>query len=431
MLASYFSYKAYQAPEANYEDNQFNLAIAEQHLDEIANATHPLGSVEHRIVREYIVQTAIELGYEVQLDTIVDKQVYRNYAMLSDIKNVVIRKPGTDPAGTIAFAAHYDSQPNTLGAADDGAPIAAMLSLLETIKNKSYKNDVIFIITDGEETGLSGAAMFVQNNPLAPTLNYLFNFEARGNAGPVLGFEPNEKNNHVMDIFLDLEYSMASSLMYDVYRLMPNDTDFTHFKKLQLGGISMAMIDGFVNYHSMTDTPENIDKGSFYHHGKIIAQLIDKMGNDDLQGTHDYNMTYFNTFGYNSVQYKPFWNIVMWVLSLILFAFYIPLVYKENKLIPLLIGIFTSLGLIIASLLLVFILSKGITLIYPHYNAFYSSNFYNAAQYFVGFLAGHDFTTYMWRWSLALCSIGKLLHNCSCLSILVNSASKKIDKRRR
>lgn len=387
MVVSYLSYTAYQAPEADYHDPQFNLKLAEEHLQQIASDVHVIGSQEHKKVREYIARVANEMDYEVQLDTVVDLQSYGNYSMISDIKNIVIRKPGSSPAGTIAFAAHYDSQTNTPGAADDGAPIAAMLSLMQTIKDRTFKNDIVFIITDGEESGLSGASMFVKNNPLAPKLNYLFNFEARGNSGPVLGFEPNEKNNQVMDIFLDLDYSLASSLMYDVYRLMPNDTDFTHFKKLQIGGISMAHIDGFVNYHAMTDTPKNMDSRSFYHHGKLISQLIDKMGNDDLQGTHDYNMTYFNTYGYNSVQYKPYWNIVMWILSLIIFGFYIPLIYKDKSAVRILTGIFISMGLLIAAILTTFLMCKAIVWLYPHYSAFYSNNFYNAGQYFVGFLA--------------------------------------------
>ncbi len=190
-----------------------------------------------------------------------------------------------------------------------------------------------------------------------------------------------------MDLFLDLEHSFASSLMYDVYRLMPNDTDFTHFKKLDIGGISLAMIDNYVTYHSMTDSPSNIDAGSFYHHGKLIAQLMDKLGNDSLENTHDYNMTYFNTLGSHSIQYRPYWNIVFWICSIVLFFIYVPLVSEKKKITSILTGILGAILLIVGSMLLSFGLGWIIVKAYPHYSAFYDNNFYNSSQYILCFLA--------------------------------------------
>ncbi len=386
LALGYLATYMYKAPKADFQDPDFNLESTISHLEEIAKDAHPIGTSEHKRVHDYIASEATKMGYNVQLDTLVDHQNYWGYHTITDIHNIIITKIGTNPKGTIAFAAHYDSQPNTPGAADDAAPIATMLSIMETIKDKSYENDIAFIITDGEETGLSGASLFTQLNPLAPKIEFLFNFEARGNSGPLLGFEPNTKNNFTMDMYLDLEYSMASSLMYDVYRLMPNDTDFTHFKKLDIGGISMAITEGFVNYHSMTDTPENIDKSSLYHYGKIITQLIDKLGNDSLEADHSYDMTYFNTIGYHSVQYKPIWNLILLILSILLFVLYIPLLESKKSFVKIIIGLFNTILFLALSLLCVFVISWILEIVYPHYKAFYSSNFYNAKEYFLGFI---------------------------------------------
>ncbi len=377
----------YKAPHADYNDPNFDLRKAEEHLQNIAQKPHPLGNAEHERVRNYIVDQAISMGYTVQIDTLVDYQNYHGYAIVSDIKNIIVSKKGTQSNGTIAFAAHYDSQPNTPGAADDATPIANMLSIMETIKDQTFDNDLVFIITDGEETGLSGAALFTSQHTSTSELKYLFNFEARGNSGPLLAFEPNELNNHIMDIYLDLDYSLASSLMYDIYKLLPNDTDFTHFKKLDIDGISMAMIDGFVHYHSMTDTPENIDKSSVYHFGKMMAQLIEKLGNDTLETTRTYDMTYFNTIGYHSVQYRPIWNIIMLGISFILFIFYIPTVIEKVKVPHFIGGFLGALLVFLISLFAMYLFSRTIEFFYPHYTAFYRSNFYNAGQYFLGFAA--------------------------------------------
>lgn len=376
----------YQAPKADYNDPEFNLSKAEEILSELAKAPHPIATAEHKRVHDFIADKAIAMGYQVQQDSLVEHDNRWGTQTITEIQNIIIIKPGSAPKGTIAFAAHYDSQPNTLGAADDAAPIAVMLSMMDDLKNKTYENDIAFIITDGEETGLSGASIFTKMNPLAPKLNYLFNFEARGNSGPLLGFEPNKKNNHIMDLYLDLDFSLASSLMYDVYSLMPNDTDFTHFKKLDIGGISMAMTEGFVNYHSMTDTPENINKSSLYHFGKIMTQLIDRLGNDDMLGTHDYDMTYFNTIGYHSIQYKPYWNLIMLIISCFLYLLYAQLISKKADIPGIIIGIFGAVLFVVISLLVVFGMSYLIGFIYPHYKAFYRNNFYNATEYFLGFI---------------------------------------------
>ena len=384
---AYLSTYLQKAPKANYEDPNFNLKKAEEQLQTIAREVHPIASLEHTNVRNHIVNEAQKMGYKIQVDTTADYQSWGNYEIITDVFNIIISKPGTNPKGTIAFAAHYDSQPNTPGAADDAAPVSCMLSIMESIKDKSYENDLVFLITDAEETGLNGASVFTQSNPLAPKLNYLFNFEARGNSGPVLGFEPNEKNNYVMDMFLDMDHTIASSLMYDVYRLMPNNTDFTHFKKLDLGGISMALVDGYVNYHSMTDTPENMDKSSLYHYGSIMTQIIDRLGNDDLKGEHSYDMTYFNTLGYHSVQYRPFWNLVLLLLSCVLFYFYILQSQKKINFLKILLGLMDIIFWIALSLALVYLFAFLLKIIYPHYTAFYNHNFYNAMEYFPAFTA--------------------------------------------
>ena len=48
---------------------------------------------------------------------------------------------------------------------------------------------------------------------------------------------------------------IANSLSFEIYNLLPNDTDFTFFKKAGLPGINHAFIDGFSYYHNPDDSP--------------------------------------------------------------------------------------------------------------------------------------------------------------------------------
>jgi Zn-dependent M28 family amino/carboxypeptidase len=49
---------------------------------------------------------------------------------------------------------HYDSVLNSPGASDDVHAVANMLEVARLLKEEELENDVIFLITDGEELGL-------------------------------------------------------------------------------------------------------------------------------------------------------------------------------------------------------------------------------------------------------------------------------------
>ena len=50
----------------------------------------------------------------------------------------------------------------------------------------------------------------------------------------------------------------TSSLFYEVYEHLPNDTDLTVFKRLGLAGINFAAIGHVVHYHTPLDNLENV-----------------------------------------------------------------------------------------------------------------------------------------------------------------------------
>jgi putative aminopeptidase FrvX len=60
--------------------------------------------------------------------------------------------------------AHYDSVPAGPGASDDGVGTAVVLELAREMARRKTENDFIFLITDGEETGLRGAYAFAQRH---------------------------------------------------------------------------------------------------------------------------------------------------------------------------------------------------------------------------------------------------------------------------
>src|SRR5690606_28153045 len=103
------------------------------------------------------------------------------------------------------------------------------------------KNDIILLFTDGEELALDGAKLFMDEHPWAKEVGMALNFEARGTSGPSnMILETNQGNAELIKEFIKANpsYPVASSLMYSVYKILPNDTDSTVFREA-------GDIDGF------------------------------------------------------------------------------------------------------------------------------------------------------------------------------------------
>ncbi len=299
---------------ANAPADQFSAGRAMQYVRRIAREPHAVGTPAHADVRTYLLSTMRQLGLQpmVQEATAVDGQrVGTGY-----VYNILGRLKGRTAGKAVLLMAHYDSQPNALGAGDDGAGVAALLETARAIRQgASLQHDVIFLLTDGEEAGLFGARAFMRH-PWAKEVGFVMNVEARGNSGPSMTFEISPQNGWVVGEFgKAAPYPFASSVMYEVYRTLPNNTDFTIFREAGYSGVNSAFIDGFVNYHKLTDSPENLDPGSLQHHGSNALALTRHIANGPLINTKSDDKVFFNPAGSWLVQYPMGWNW-FWMLLL-------------------------------------------------------------------------------------------------------------------
>jgi len=302
---------------------EFSSGRAMQHLAVIAQKPHPIGSLEHAQVRDYIFK---------QLETAgLTPQIQKTTAINSDengpiragtVQNIVATLPGTAHTKAILLAGHYDSVPNGAGASDDGAAVVAMLETLRALKaGAPLKNDVIFLFTDGEEAGLLGANAFVAEHPLAKDVGLVLNFEARGNSGPAIMFETSERNGWLIQEFAKAApYPIAHSLAYEIYRLLPNDTDLTVFKKAQMPGLNFAYINGLTHYHTQLDNTNEIDERSLQQEGSTALALARHFGNLNLEDTKRTNAVYFDVVGLRLVHYSSAWVIPLSILTILLFT---------------------------------------------------------------------------------------------------------------
>jgi hypothetical protein len=225
------------------------------------------------------------------------------------VLNVVGRRVGAAGHGRLSLVSHYDSQPQTFGAGDAASGVATILETLRALgPDWRPESDVEVVITDGEELGLLGAEAFMESRRQAEGADLLLNFEARGQRGPVAMFETTAGNLGLVRLFAAVApRPFASSLSYEVYRRMPNDTDFTVFRRADLQGLNFAFISGHPAYHSLLDEASRLSTGTLQQGGANTLALVRALTSGSVPEKTAGDAVYFNPWGTTFVLYPASW----------------------------------------------------------------------------------------------------------------------------
>lgn len=377
---------------ASASPTDFSAERAFTHVREIARDPHAMGTPAHARVRAYLLGQlrALKLEVQVQETTV----AYRRGGSVGYVYNLLGRLRGQKPGKAVLMLAHYDSQPNARGAADDGSSVAAILETARALQQGDrLQHDVIFLISDGEEYGLFGAQAFLKH-PWAKDVGFVMNLEARGVRGPAMTFEISPENGWAVDVLAKAApYPVASSLMYEVYNSLPNSSDFTIFRLAGYTGINTAFIDGFVHYHKLTDAPQNLSLGSLQHHGSNLLAITRYVGNQPLEQTKAPDKVFFNTVGFHLVQYPMSLN--GWLVGLLTLLLLATLVLGARKRVLTVWQSLAGAGLFLLISLLVLGLFWPITVVIRHYlppafNLRIAENTPFAFDYYINGIYGSD-----------------------------------------
>jgi len=297
----------------------FSAARALDQIRAIARNPHPPGSAEHQRVRDYLIAELTKLGTAPELEAGFAAITFGKYHAEGNVENIVARLPGSAGTRPVMLAAHYDSVTRGPGASDDGSGVAVLLETLRALRaGPPLRNDVIFLITDGEEKGLLGAQVFMRdhawrgelavNQPGVNQPGVTLNFEARGTAGNAFMFETSAGNEWLIrDLQAAVPQADAMSFAYEIYRRMPNNTDLTVFKRGGLAGMNFAYIGRPEFYHTAQDNVANLDPRSLQEQGRYALSLVRRFGNEDLRGKHSGDAVYFPTPFTNLIVYPASW----------------------------------------------------------------------------------------------------------------------------
>ena len=371
------------------ESEKFSTERALIHVKEISKKPHFVGAEAHEDVRNYIVSELQKLG----LDVDIQKQVAINnkWRASTTTHNILARIPGDNHSEALMLLSHYDSSPHSsLGASDAGSGVAAIIEGVRAFlsTNKQTKNDIIILISDGEELGLLGAKAFVKYHPWAKDVKLVLNFEARGSGGPsYMLLETNQGNKKFIEAFANanVPYPVSNSIAYSIYKSLPNDTDLTVFREdANIDGYNFAFIDDHFDYHTAQDSYERLDKNSLEHQGTYLMTTLNYFSQEsisDLKSDEDY--IFFNISPFGLIYYPTSWIFPMLLIAFILFGFLLFYGFKQDKLtvknilkgfLPLLLSL-VSVGLFS------FFGWKFIKILYPQYGDMINKFTYNGVSY--------------------------------------------------
>lgn len=335
----YFSFSSLmprKGAPSTVADTEFSAERALVPLKEISKEPHFTGTSENVRVREYLVEQLKELGLEPQLQEGFILNSIRGRSLVKPV-NILARIEGTDNTRALLVFSHYDSaRVPSHGASDAGSGVVTILESLRAYQasDKVPKNDIIILFTDSEELGLDGAKLFMREHPWAKDVGLSLNFEARGSGGPSnMIIETNGGNSRLVEEFkaADTEYPVASSLMYSIYKMLPNDTDSTILREEgDIEGFFFAFIDDHFDYHTANDSYENLDRNSLQHQGSYLLPTMIHFADADLSTLKsDVDHVYVNFPFIKMISYPFAWIIPMLILAFA--AFILLLVFGLRK----------------------------------------------------------------------------------------------------
>ncbi|MEG8234009.1 M28 family metallopeptidase [Pseudomonas orientalis] len=309
-------------------------------LGVIAASPHPTASARQAVVRRYLLETIAGMGYQVAEQPFrftIDRMVNRQKVLYAELNehqrqafdaelarvgadsfeqevrirsgllegdsgqgtNLIASRRVQGATATVLFMAHYDSVGTAPGASDDGMAVASILQLMrDSITRSDAKNNVIFLLTDGEELGLLGAQHYVSqlSRTEREEIRLVLNFEARGNQGIPLLFETSQKDYSLIKTLNEgVQGIISFSFTPLIYKMLQNDTDFTVFREHNIAGLNFAVVEGFEHYHHMSDTVDNLAPETLFRYQKTVREV----GNHFIHGTDlsslsaDEDATYF------------------------------------------------------------------------------------------------------------------------------------------
>ncbi|MEN6313875.1 MAG: M28 family peptidase [Clostridiaceae bacterium] len=304
---------------ADADKNKFSGERAYQYLGQFASEPHYIGMKGHDTVRDTIIKELKDMGIEPEIQS----TAALHGSSYGEVENIIFRIGGSEGNKTILITGHYDTAPGSDGAADDGMAVSCILeSARAMMASGTLKNNIVFLLSDGEEGGLLGAKAFAGQHVWADEIDMVFNFDARGNDGVPFLYQTSEKNSWLISQYVKaVDKPAGSSILNDIYKNMPNITDFSVYNNKGITGLNFATGEGMNSYHNSFDNLNSISKKSIQQFGENMLSLIRYFGNLEQWNTGNGDSIFFSLFRSVMITYPLWVSYPLFGIALLLFLY--------------------------------------------------------------------------------------------------------------
>lgn len=286
-------------------------------------APRTVGSYAHARARAVAIRELTASGFHAEAWS---GTACNGHGICGFVTNVVARREGASPgAEAVLLVAHLDSVAAGPGAGDDGIGSSTILEVARALgASAPLARPVVVLLSDGEEVGLLGALAFATDHPFARDVAAVVNVDARGTRGPSMLFEVEggaAGTSAIVRAAGAFRRPITSSLFAEVYRRMPNDTDFSVFRG-RARGVNFANIAGVARYHTARDVVDEVDVGTLQHGGEQALAMTRAFGSDASPPPRGGDAAWFDVLGLFVVTWPSSWTtpLALSALALVLVA---------------------------------------------------------------------------------------------------------------
>jgi hypothetical protein len=326
LLLAVFSALQMRLPRVVYADapaTSFSAERAMADLHVVAREPHSVGSDAQGRVREYIIAQIEALGLKPEVET------------SSQVANILVRLPGYNPTKSVLVSGHYDSNMSAPGAGDDGISVVAMLESIRVLHARStLRNDVLFLFTDGEEYGWSGARAFIHEHPEAKEeTGMLLVFDARPGNAPLNLIKTSPGDAWLIRQMTGMPLALWAASWKNLQERNEMNTDYDIFQPAGYTGILIENEASGTRYHSSRDTVDAISPNLIQAYGQTMLALTHRFGSIDLRTrTESPDWAYFTLSLVGLVAY-PYWvMVVLSSLGILAFLVFILITWQRAQL---------------------------------------------------------------------------------------------------
>jgi hypothetical protein len=279
--------------------------------------SRPVGTPANAAAREYIVDRLRQIGFDVRVQETDARR--HELGRTARVTNIIAVLPGERPEA-LALVSHYDSNPDTPGASDGALGVAVALEAARIHATTGRRHWSLFVIvTDGEETGLMGAAALVNDRAVMDRLHAYINVESIGSSGTGILFETGPANGWIVSPWARrAPHPRGGSYALEIYQRLPNDTDFSILKTRDVPGLNFAPVGDSYAYHTARDTADRLTHDTIRNTGENVVSILTALQETDITRRSPRGATFFDIGETVGVSYGPAVHSLLSGLALVL-----------------------------------------------------------------------------------------------------------------